>query len=83
MPPRAPPRKARNNSAGTPGHSDPVTDPEMADSDTTTKSTQSDDEIDPESLPDRKLLLQIIKNQKAADKKSEERHTKLTKQVRD
>ena len=47
------------------------------------KSPTAIDEIDPETLPDRTLLLQIIKNQKEADKKSEERFASLRKQIKE
>ena len=46
-------------------------------------STSRPGETDPDldSVPDRKLLLQILSNQKSSEKKSEERFSKLTKQA--
>ena len=40
-------------------------------------------EPDLDSVPDRKLLLQILSNQKSSEKKSVERFDRLTKQVND
>ena len=59
-----------------------IIDPGMASRNIRTSPTALD-EIDPDTLPDRNLLLQIIKNQKGADKKSEERLASLRKQIKE
>ena len=59
------------------------TETSMAAADPSTN--RAPDEVNPEldSVPDRKLLLQILGNQKSAELKSEERYSKLAKQVND
>ena len=59
-----------------------IIDPTMATGGITTSPSAIED-IDPEQLPDRKLLLQILKNQNTADKKSEERFTTLRRQIKE
>ena len=55
----------------------------MASPDITTNPQPDDADPDVDSVTDRKLLLQILSNQKSSEKKSEERFSKLTKQVND
>ena len=55
----------------------------MASPDITTNPQSDDADPDLDSVTDRKLLLQILSNQKSSEKKSEERFSKLTKQVND
>ena len=53
----------------------------MAAANVSTNREPDDVEPDIDSVPNRKLLLQILGNQKSSEKKSEERFDKLTKQV--
>ena len=81
------PLRSTRQNKGSINNSDPVlsvpdTDPTMAEGGKPAP-THSDDETDPESLPDRNLLLKILQNQKSADKKSEERFTSLRKQIKE
>ena len=74
--------KVGSNNSSDPAHTDPITDTEMATGGIPTSPTIPDG-VNTEDLPDRKLLLQILENQKSADKKSEERFTSLRKQIKD
>ena len=76
------PNRVGSNSGGDTARSDPDPDPTMATAGIPTSPTIPEG-IDLEDLPDRKLLFQIISNQKCADKKSEERFTSLRKQIKD
>ena len=79
-------RSTKHNKPGSKNSNDaartgPDSDPKMAEGGIPTSPTIPD--VNTEDLPDRKLLLQILDNQKAADKKSEERFTSLRKQIKD
>ena len=80
-------RSAKLNKTGPDSGSDSArtgtdSDPTMADGGIPTSPTIPEG-VNLEDLPDRKLLLQILDNQSAADKKSEERFTSLRKQIKE
>ena len=74
-------RSAKQNKAGSDSNSDTVrtakgSDLNMADGGIPTSPTIPEG-VNLEDLPDRKLLLQILDNQKAADKKSDDIYTAM------
>ena len=80
-------RSAKLNKAGPDSSSDSAqtgtdSDPNMAEGGIPTSPTIPEG-VNLEDLPDRKLLLQILDNQRSADKKSEERFTSLRKQIKE
>ena len=74
--------KAGSNNSSDTARTNPDSDLAMADGGIPTSPTIPDG-TNVEDLPDRNLLLQILANQKSADKKSEERFASLRKQIKE
>ena len=80
-------RSAKHNKAGSNDNTDSAqrdrdNDLNMADGGIPTSPTIPEG-VNMEDLPDRNLLLQILDNQRTADKKSEERFASLRKQIKE